>query len=228
MKFLFVCLVLVVFVAAIELPPSPGMRLIQIEGARKWMTEEQADRLARSKEARFMDVTDTQDLDTDFSPIDNTVYPDQPNQRDLMIKLLPQVSKLNLTDKITHLSTAFMSRHCTHADGLRAAQWIKKKYEDIISTLNPERRALFEVKLVPTPSRPQPSVVAVMKGSSQNEDIVILGAHEDSITHRRTQREPGADDDASGTATVMEVFRVVAQSTTIFKRNLEFHHVIDS
>jgi len=140
-----------------------------------------------------------------------------------MGNLLRNVSKQLLTEKITHLSTAFLSRHCTHPDGLKAAHWIRDQYENIIKTLPEQRRSLFSVSLVPTPSRPQPSVVISMKGS-ESEELTILGAHEDSITHRRTQREPGADDDASGTATIMEVFRIIAYSSYLPKRRLEFHH----
>lgn len=209
------------------------------------MTEEEVDKMARSRKettSTFMDVTETPNLEK--GPVSQAIlqYPDQPLQREIMNTLLRNVSKQLLTDKITHLSTAFLSRHCLHSDGLKAAHWIKEQYENILKTLPESRRSLFTVELVPTPNRPQPSVVVSMKGSS-SEELVILGAHEDSITHRRTQREPGAGnsillifldgnfftfnnlDDASGTATVMEVFRIIAYSNFVPKRRLEFQHV---
>jgi len=71
----------------------------------------------------------------------------------------------------------------------------------------------------------QPSVITRVKGTGPNEnEIVILGAHEDSIYNGARGRAPGADDDGSGTATLMEVFRVLMNSKDFRpKRTLEFH-----
>jgi leucyl aminopeptidase len=52
----------------------------------------------------------------------------------------------------------------------------------------------------------QPSVIARIKGAGPNADeVVIIGAHEDSTNGGGSKRSPGADDDASGTSTVLEV-----------------------
>jgi len=93
----------------------------------------------------------------------------------------------------------------------------------IILNLNEERRRLFTTSFLPTPNRSQPSVIVKFRGSNSTQ-LVILGAHEDSITARRTVKEPGADDNASGSSTIMEVFRIIANSDFIPKRQLEFHH----
>jgi leucyl aminopeptidase len=92
-----------------------------------------------------------------------------------------------------------------------------------------------------------PSVIARIEGIfshdvfyklGSSKDIgatrIILGGHEDSVGRTTTGRSPGADDDASGniisitnsfvgTSTVLEVFRVLAQSGYKPHRTVEFH-----
>ena len=76
---------------------------------------------------------------------------------------------------------------------------------------------------------PQPSVIGRLEGVGENKDeIVIIGAHLDSVNwkaeNQDISRAPGACDDGSGTATVMEIFRVITESGLTFNRTLEFHH----
>jgi len=84
-------------------------------------------------------------------------------------------------------------------------------------------RTDIEVSLFPH-SWLQPSVIARIQGSGPNEDeLVIIGGHEDSVAGGATGRSPGADDDASGSSTVLEVFRVIVASGFKPQRTLEFH-----
>ncbi len=61
------------------------------------------------------------------------------------------------------------------------------------------------------------NVVAVLPGSGEPEKRIIVGAHYDSINLRATGDKaaeapaPGADDNASGTAVVLELARVMSQ-----------------
>eukprot|EP01123_Difflugia_compressa_P001992 TRINITY_DN1262_c0_g1_i1.p1 TRINITY_DN1262_c0_g1~~TRINITY_DN1262_c0_g1_i1.p1 ORF type:complete len:237 (+),score=52.37 TRINITY_DN1262_c0_g1_i1:181-891(+) len=69
----------------------------------------------------------------------------------------------------------------------------------------------------------QPSLIARIRGNGASaNEIVIVGGHVDSTSSG--SRAPGADDDASGSVTVLEIFRVLA-ATPDFKpsRTLEFH-----
>lgn len=56
------------------------------------------------------------------------------------------------------------------------------------------------------------NVVAVLRGTTQPDQKIVVGAHYDS-TNRRAPRgpAPGADDNASGTAVVLELARVMSQ-----------------
>jgi len=201
------------------------IRLIEVNKIRKWMKEEEIQNLSNKLEkinTRYIDVTDTQNLEINPIIEPKYTYPNQPSQQEIMKKLLPNVSQQLLTERITHLSENFDSRHCTRPGGKVSAEWIKSQYELIIKSLSPERQQLFTTEFLETTGRPQPSVIIRMKGSINQ--LVIMGAHEDSTTHSRTVKEPGADDNASGSATVMEAFRVIAKSDFIPKRTLEFHH----
>jgi hypothetical protein len=58
------------------------------------------------------------------------------------------------------------------------------------------------------------SVVGELKGTSFPDDIVIVCAHLDSTSPEPDTLAPGADDDASGTAAVMEAARILARHPT--------------
>jgi leucyl aminopeptidase len=73
----------------------------------------------------------------------------------------------------------------------------------------------------------QPSVIASIAGQGPHKnEIVVIGGHEDSINQSafgsREMTAPGADDNASGVATVLEVFRVLLQSGFKPDRTLMF------
>ncbi|HEX2694313.1 MAG TPA: M28 family peptidase, partial [Acidobacteriota bacterium] len=58
------------------------------------------------------------------------------------------------------------------------------------------------------------SAVGELKGTNFPDDIVIVCAHLDSTSPEPDTLAPGADDDASGTAAVMETARVLARHPT--------------
>src|SRR5690606_7452875 len=74
----------------------------------------------------------------------------------------------------------------------------------------------------------QPSVVARIQGHGPHADEhIVLGAHEDSINWSgfvpsARDRAPGADDDASGVATLLETFRVLMDSGYRPDRTIDF------
>jgi len=114
--------------------------------------------------------------------------------------------------------SAFFTRYYTTQTGRDAAVYLHKKYKELGKD-NPN----VEVEFF-NHTWLQPSVIARIKGSGGSaSEVVILGGHEDSVYNGANGRAPGADDDASGTASVMEVFRVLAQNNFQPKRTLEFH-----
>jgi len=72
----------------------------------------------------------------------------------------------------------------------------------------------------------QNSVITRIEGSGPRKDeIVVIGSHIDSINPSDLYglNAPGADDDASGTATVLEVYRALLESGFKPDRTVEFH-----
>lgn len=54
-------------------------------------------------------------------------------------------------------------------------------------------------------------------------ETVIVGAHFDSTAGSTSARAPGADDNGSGTVTILEALRVLANAKYAPKNTLEFH-----
>jgi leucyl aminopeptidase len=78
-----------------------------------------------------------------------------------------------------------------------------------------------------THSFPQPSIIARFEPKVRNFSLplTILGAHQDSANYLfPLLPAPGADDDCSGTVSILEAFRVLAQSGYTPKNGpVEFH-----
>lgn len=67
---------------------------------------------------------------------------------------------------------------------------------------------------------PQPSLIVRIKGRARPDEIVVLGSHIDSTAR---DRAPGADDDGSGTAVNLEIFRALMERGAAFDRTVEIH-----
>lgn len=110
----------------------------------------------------------------------------------------------NVIETIDRLQT-FETRYYTTQTGFEAAEWIAQQFEAAAAG-NPKITVqLFEHTWL------QPSVVVQWAGEGPNADeAVVLGAHLDSVAGSASSRAPGADDDASGIAALLEAFRVLA------------------
>lgn len=72
-------------------------------------------------------------------------------------------------------------------------------------------------------STSQNNVVLTIPGTTDDATTVIVGAHLDSINRLDQTTAPGADDDASGIATLTEMIRNIHDSGATFQRRVEFH-----
>jgi len=112
--------------------------------------------------------------------------------------------------------SSFKNRRYNTEDGLKAAETILNKFVEYSQARSDVSVKFFQHSWL------QPSVIARIEGQGPNADqVVIVGAHEDSIAD--TSDAPGADDDASGTSTVLEIFRVLCASGYAPDRTVEFH-----
>jgi len=192
------------------------MRLIEFnETTRKWLTEQEALDL-ESKSDNFMDITfNPQPIPKKFGvePI-----PTKITYQKLVQSLIPSLEVSQMTETIQKLSS-YHTRYYTSDTGKDAAHHLHKKFIEFSGARTDITVEFFEH------TWKMPSVIARIQGNDDDKagTRIILGAHEDSVGTSSTAKAPGADDDASGTSTVLEVFRVLAQSQYKPNRTVEFH-----
>jgi bacterial leucyl aminopeptidase len=117
--------------------------------------------------------------------------------------------------------SAFPNRRYNQASGLDSANWIKNKWTQLAAIRGTNNTV--ESFSHPTNISPQPSVILTIRGSVYPDEVVILGAHQDSINlNGQTQPAPGADDDASGIACLTEIIRVLTSSGFRPARTVKF------
>lgn len=164
----------------------------------------------------FVDITDFQDVQPlNLMPLDFFSYR-APSQQETVKAALPLVSSDEMTKTVTKLSS-YPTRLYTTDTGKQAAEWIHGEFTRLAAEAGRKdvKVSFFEHKWK------QPSVIAEIPGTDQADELVVLGAHEDSI-NMSNPSAPGADDDASGVATVMEVFRVLMKTGYKPKRTIQF------
>jgi len=130
--------------------------------------------------------------------------------------LVPQLSATNLRNYVQTLSNIF-TRYYTSQTGVQAATLIHDQFVNFIGG-----RTTATVRRY-THTWAQPSIIATIAGKGPHAtEVVVIGAHEDSVGTSSTARSPGADDDASGVSVVLEVFRVLVASGYVPDRTIDF------
>lgn len=141
-------------------------------------------------------------------------------QADTINRLLPNLAKENIVDTITYLSTNFSNRYYTTSGGTGASDGLKARWEAIVAGL-----PYAQVNQIAHTGYPQKSVEVVLTGAVKPEDIVVIGGHLDSTIGSTTENSiaPGADDDASGIATLTEVMRIFVSEGVQPNRTVKFY-----
>ncbi len=94
------------------------------------------------------------------------------------------------------------NRHISSVDIVSARDWFKTQFE----MLNPSSVNLQKFSVN---GRDAWNVIATFNESDKN-DIYIIGGHYDSISEQTSRSAPGAEDNATGSAGVLELARVFA------------------
>lgn len=142
------------------------------------------------------------------------------SQQALLTEWLVQLNPAAIAQTITDLSQ-FTNRYYTTSAGQQAADWIATRWGSLTQGLS-----FATVSRVSHQGYNQRSVLLELRGSERPEEIVVLGAHLDSIVSggtSETTRAPGADDDASGVATLTEIIRLLAAQKWQPKRTIRFY-----
>ena len=127
---------------------------------------------------------------TDFYVIDN---PDAVNA------ILPNLVAANIEQTIVTLSSIPTRRH-EQLGGRQAARWVHDRWSALPLGIPGARVEYFMAA-----TTPMPSVIMTIPGATRPDQVVVMGAHLDSTSSGALA--PGADDDASGVATLTEVVR---------------------
>ena len=134
---------------------------------------------------------------------------------------LPQVSATNIYNTINTLQ-GYKNRYYTSSYGKASAEWIRTTWQGLAGSRTDVTSELFACATCST----QPSVILTVQGTELPGEVIVLGAHLDSIDvnagGNNEQVAPGAYDDASGIATLTEVIRVALASGWKPKRTVKF------
>jgi bacterial leucyl aminopeptidase len=132
---------------------------------------------------------------------------------------LPQMQASNILSQIEQLA-AFQNRRHRSTSGVAASEWLFNQWQLLAGAGNRSLR----VRQVTHNGWPQKSVEFQFTGTSNVSEIIVLGAHLDSTASGafETVRAPGADDDASGVASLTEVIRVLVANNFRPKRTVRF------
>jgi leucyl aminopeptidase len=131
--------------------------------------------------------------------------------------MMSSVQELNIRNTINSLSTNWTTRRYNVQAGADAATWLKSQWTTIANGRTDISVDFF------THSWLQPSVIATIQGTTLPNEVVVIGGHLDSINQSSsTGAAPGADDDASGVASLTEVFRVAVANGYKPARTVKF------
>ena len=135
---------------------------------------------------------------------------------------LPQVQEQRLYDTINHLSS-YRNRYFASSHGRTSAEWIRDHWQSLATGRSDVTTELFTAC---ANCSTQPSVILTIQGRDLPNDVVVLGAHLDSINgsnpYDPNQHAPGADDDASGIATLTETLRIALADGWQPRRTVKF------
>ena len=125
----------------------------------------------------------------------------------LVTPALAALNQSNIQQTIDTLSNDFTNRFYTTSHGSNASDWLRDHWQQLTADREDVSVAQFSHD-----AWPQKSVIVTITGTERPDEVVVIGGHLDSTIGSGTgenSRAPGADDDASGIATVTEVLRVL-------------------
>ncbi len=144
----------------------------------------------------------------------------QPTADPAITALIDQVDENNLRATVQFL-TQQNSRNHKSGDGQRAAEAFKLRIADTLATA----KVPYQLDFIAHSSTPMKSIRLTVPGSKFGNEIIVLGGHLDSINQSfwGGKLAPGSDDNASGSANILEVARLLTAQATPPERTVEFY-----
>ena len=174
-----------------------------------------------------MDITDAPHLgkqSTAYTARQAVLFPNQTAFRDNVTDRLNDLNTSGMKENLQGL-TSFHTRYYKSRWGRESAKWLLGKINDTIVDAGADQRGV-DVRTFEHPWG-QPSLIVTVPG--QSNKTVVIGAHQDSINlyFPSIMPAPGADDDGSGTVTILEALRVLLQAPEVLggdaENTVEFH-----
>lgn len=140
------------------------------------------------------------------------------DQGSIVTPMVAQVAEPSIREMILKLSE-FKTRYYKSDTGVKSSEFIRDSWAQLAKKRNDVKVELYKHK-----NWPQASIVMTIEGSEKPEEIVILGGHADSIAGMfgGSGRAPGADDNASGIATITETIKILMNNNFKPKRTIKF------
>lgn len=142
------------------------------------------------------------------------------SHHDTVESLIAQVEPNNMVTTIENL-TSFTNRFYTTSTGIAASDWLLERWQEEIKDV-----PYASAQQISHSDYPQKSVEVTLVGAKHPDEIVVVGGHLDSTVGSWTTEgtiSPGADDDASGIATVTEALRLMIASGIQPDRTIKFY-----
>jgi bacterial leucyl aminopeptidase len=133
--------------------------------------------------------------------------------------VLSQMQASNITTTINDLSS-FVNRYYTTTGGTDASNWLRSMWAGMATG-----RSDISVTQFTHSGYNQKSVILTINGTDNAAEVIVIGGHLDSINGSGTgesTRAPGADDDASGIASMTEALRAMIASGYKPRRTIKF------
>lgn len=137
---------------------------------------------------------------TEFNLMNYTITEDA-----IVNSTLNLINTQNIEDHILEL-VAYGTRYHNRPSATQSAIDLKAKWEAMAAAYN---RTDVSVRLYDHVNTGMPSVILTIQGAVTPEEFVVVGGHLDSTAFPSFDNAPGADDDASGIATMTEAVRAI-------------------
>jgi leucyl aminopeptidase len=172
-----------------------------------------------------MDITTTQELGSLSAEVaKEPKFPAAPTLQKELKPMMKSLKKENMQANLEKF-TSFYTRYYKSDYGRQSSEWLLEKVQGIIKDSGADKHGA-NAKPFHHPWG-QNSVIATIPG--ENNSTVVVGAHQDSINLFLPSifSAPGADDDGSGTVTILEALRVLLTSKDVVEgkaqNTIEFH-----
>ncbi|KAK7190771.1 hypothetical protein DPSP01_006625 [Paraphaeosphaeria sporulosa] len=208
---------------ALPAPPQEELFTIELEGGERREVTEIEKFALKAEGTNFFDVTywpEFTPASSDIQKRQAVTYPTTLTQGTSVKALTAKLSSTNIQTNLQTFSN-YNNRYYRATTGQQSSAWLLSKVQSYIPSGSKASAKAF------SHSWTQSSIIATIPGKSSK--TIVVGAHLDSINGQSptSGRAPGADDNGSGSTTILEAFRALLTNSTIAAggaaQTIEFH-----